>query len=147
MFYCSLLVTCAMAIYNTIYAPTRCMHFKHLTVKMFSFGYCKSILNTANRDRMYFDIMEWIKSHVKICKNIKLYVILACILQGRLTLPYSYVNIYLSFCWKCWKNFSAALEINVMLFRAKRKCCIAQPWIEWIIIKFEAGKEEIRVFF
>ena len=95
MFYCSLLVTCAMAIYNTIYAPTRCMHFKHLTVKMFSFGYCKSILNTANRDRMYFDIMEWIKSHVKICKNIKLYVILACILQGRLTLPYSYVNIYL----------------------------------------------------
>ena len=76
VFYCSLLVTCAMAIYNTIYAPTRCMHFKHLTVKMFSFGYCKSILNTANCDRMYFDIMEWIESHVLLCNNIIFYVIL-----------------------------------------------------------------------
>ena len=123
MFYCSLLVTCAMAIYNTIYAPTRCMHFKHLTVKMFSFGYCKSILNTANRDRMYFDIMEWIKSHVKLCKNIKLYVIFTR--ETNVTL---FICQYLFiFLLEMLKNFSAALEINVMLFRAKRKCCIAQP--------------------
>ena len=146
VFYCSLLVTCAMAIYNTIYAPTRCMHFKHLTVKMFSFGYRKSILNTANCDRMYFDIMEWIESHVLLCNNIIFYVILACYKGDYETFPL-FISEYLSFFWKCWKHFSAALEINVMLFRVKVKCCIAQPWIEWIIIKFEAGKEEIRVFF